>query len=227
MTETKPRGRPRREAVQKLRTQVWYLTLLAEAKEGPRALERRFGGSPTSSEFSKYRLGTVSPTKSVLAKAEIFAVANRCYNHPLWCLLSDELLSYDELAETFNYFDGTKNKSVFLEENKYGVVWRVDKNIKSQCAAILNIEHGEDILTAYLILLEESFLCRRLKQFEQIVKFWPNVRALLMSKEIFCLSSETALQQGGYKDSLINVLRQLLKRRWCLIVEEDSKADWW
>lgn len=228
MTESKPRGRPRREAVQKLRTQIWYLTLLAEAKEGPRALERRFGGSPTSSEFSKYRLGSVSPTKTVLAKAAIFTAANRSYNHPLWRLLSDGLLSYDELSEAFDYFSGTENQSVFLEENKkYGISWRVDKNLKSQCAAILNIERGEDVLAAYLILLEENFLCRRLKQFEQVVKFWQNVRILLMSKEVFCLSSETALQQGGYKDLLINVLRQLLQRRWREIVQEDSCADWW
>lgn len=217
---TKTRGRPRRDPVETLRTQVWYLKLVEISKLGPRGLERAFKGAPSSSLISKYKAGTVSPGNSVVGQADkLFKGSGRSFNHPLWRLLGGDLLTLAEQKASFLALGPNAKKYFVRSDETYNLFWRTPKISGQPYIDAFHLKCSEDALASFLLLLEESIIRQSLSDFDQGRQLWPQMKNQVIKKALFDVSPEN-------QKTIFLAVGTLLTERWSRILGANDVIDW-
>lgn len=104
---SKPRGRPRRAAIEPVRTIWWYWTVrllsgLSESKLEAKfdQIDRKRLGLHRSTRWNKYKFGRSTPSVDLLEAVDaIYPGTRQAYDHNLWSLAANPHQSVPELFE--------------------------------------------------------------------------------------------------------------------------------
>lgn len=224
-TPHKRRGRPKRNVVDVLRAQVWFLAVESVSEMNANALEIQFRAANNHAQrsaglWSKYARGDVSPKPKLVEVVEIaYPETSRWFTHPLWALLSDVPITFDELKFHFFALGPEARWLLVFEDRQNEVFWRLPGDIGTTYKERLHVEDIEDALAGLILLVQEAEFRQNAYQFQEGMRAWRLLRQRLRIEWPFC-------EEPQNQQSIFLTIEELLINRWSRVRITHDGIEW-
>lgn len=220
MKNNRSRGRPRREEADVLRAQVWVLAVEKASGQRADALEAKFRALPeekrTAGLWNKYARGELTPKSALIDKVEqAYPGTARWFHHPLWRLLRAEPVTFAELKELFFCLAAETRQLLVIEEKREQFFWRVQEDVADTREEIMKIEQGIELLTASILLMQESEFRQETYQFGIIGEALPEILGRISIEWPF-------QEKADSQKTIFLAIFTILSKRWNLIIQANQ-----
>lgn len=230
-------GRPKRGAADVLRARVWFMAVENESGKTANALEMEFRGATAGIRrlpglWGKYARGEVSPSAELVNAVEsVYPGTARWFNHPLWRLVRNTPITFEELKPIFFELGVEARNLLVFEAGREEVFWRKPADLGTIYQALLDLEALDDSVTGILLLIKEAEFRQDLRQFAAGLTAWTFVRQRMTNTWPFSGSI------GKNQKSILRAIEALLLghcsgirytsdgRNWTSVVASASTAD--
>jgi hypothetical protein len=210
-------GRPKRDLIYKLRTQVWLDAVSMESgKKTPTELELLFSDPDGTRKHSpgnrpglwaKYRKGKVCPTiesktkgkLSIVDRVELIYPGTAAWiKTPLWDLLTSKPMSMDDLKLIYWSLGPAVQDLIVTEPSiQYPQFWRTQEDLDVLCDELLELKDIRHTLSAILCLVREAKLKQSIDDFEIALHYWIRCEDLIDADPILRRYSDDIISAIG------------------------------
>lgn len=218
-------GRPKRDAVDALRAQVWFMAVADESGKTANALEAEFRAdhgavNRLSGLWGKYARGEVSPSNKLVAAVEsVYPETAYWFHLPFWRLLRAAPITFEELKPIFFELADETMALLVFEDGQEEAFWRKPADVAATYRGLLKLESLEDSVTGILLLIQEAEFRQDLRQFSEGIMAWRLVRQRMRTSWPF---SERVT--GGI--SLLEAVESSLFKRWAGVRYTSDGRKW-
>lgn len=208
------RGRPKRELADFLQAQVWFDAVRIVSKKKADALEIEFRelkrGERTSNLWNKYACGKVTPKNRLVDQVEsVYQGTAECFYHPLWRLLHQKPLTYEEYKQSFFKLGPEARAILVYEKKEVQYFWRMQDYFGYAFKDLIETDDVMDILAGTLLLIQEALLQQDASRFLWVLdnqeKIWSKIESEWPFNKLF---------EFDRRKTILTVIQEILVKPW-------------
>ena len=141
------------------------------------------------------------------------------FHHPLWRLLRPEPITFSELKESFFSLAAETQKILVVEGRRDQFFWRVQEDVADTWEELMRLEHGMEVLCAFILLVQESEFLQDAYQFQVVLEAWTEIQNRISAEWPFCEAPDNQI-------SIFLAIFTILRNRWIPIIQANQEMIW-